>query len=265
MNPVFLLNFETILWNIALALLISGTLLVILSFVLNIENITEAFGGHDISHDIGGHDISHDIGGHDISHDIEGHDISHDIGGHDISHDIGGHDISHDVGDHEVPSDGGDVSDLVPHKTPSAVVESIDITRSSAPLFLLMSTYFLIFGILGVSTLRISSDYLSLRIIRIVSVFIVPYFLAWILSKTWKKLSATTSIPIPKGEQLIGEIADVFVSVDSKGGVIVVDLGHNIGLTKLHAKTFSPFDKFKKGEKVRIVAFKNNNYLVDRV
>ncbi|UJG43513.1 MAG: hypothetical protein K9W46_14230 [Candidatus Heimdallarchaeum endolithica] len=238
LNPEFLLNFETILWNIALALLISGTLLVILSFVLNIENITEAFGGHDISHDIGGHDISHDIGGHDISHDI---------------------------GDHEVPSDGGDVSDLAPHKTPSAVVESIDITRSSAPLFLLMSTYFLIFGILGVSTLRISSDYLSLRIIRIVSVFIVPYFLAWILSKTWKKLSATTSIPIPKGEQLIGEIADVFVSVDSKGGVIVVDLGHNIGLTKLHAKTFSPFDKFKKGEKVRIVAFKNNNYLVDRV
>ncbi|UJG40790.1 MAG: hypothetical protein K9W45_13255 [Candidatus Heimdallarchaeum aukensis] len=251
MNPEFLLNFETILWNIALALLISGALLVILSFVLNIENITEAFGGHDVSHDIG----DHDIGGHDISHDVG----DHDIGGHDVSHDIG----DHDVGDHEVSSESGDVSDLTPHKVSKAVVESIDITRSSAPLFLLMSTYFLIFGILGVSTLRISSDDLSLRIVRIVSVFVVPYFLAWILSKTWRKLSATTSIIVPKGEQLVGEIGEVFVSVDVKGGIIVVDLGQNIGLTKLHAKTFSPFDKFKKGEKVRIVAFKNNTYLVD--
>jgi len=260
LNPEFLLNFETILWNIALALLISGALLVILSFVLNIENITEAFGGHDVSHDIGGHDVSHDIGGHDVSHDIGGHDVSHDIGDHDVA----GHDIGdHDVGDHEVSSESGDVSDLTPHKVSKAVVESIDITRSSAPLFLLMSTYFLIFGILGVSTLRISSDDLSLRIVRIVSVFVVPYFLAWILSKTWRKLSATTSIIVPKGEQLVGEIGEVFVSVDVKGGIIVVDLGQNIGLTKLHAKTFSPFDKFKKGEKVRIVAFKNNTYLVD--
>jgi len=214
----------------------------------------------DVSHDIGGHDVSHDIGGHDVSHDIGGHDVSHDIGDHDVA----GHDIGdHDVGDHEVSSESGDVSDLTPHKVSKAVVESIDITRSSAPLFLLMSTYFLIFGILGVSTLRISSDDLSLRIVRIVSVFVVPYFLAWILSKTWRKLSATTSIIVPKGEQLVGEIGEVFVSVDVKGGIIVVDLGQNIGLTKLHAKTFSPFDKFKKGEKVRIVAFKNNTYLVD--
>ncbi|MCK5304970.1 MAG: hypothetical protein KAJ72_06955, partial [Candidatus Heimdallarchaeota archaeon] len=47
-----------------------------------------------------------------------------------------------------------------------------DITHTTAPIFLLMSTYFLMFGILGVSTLQISSESVGIRIFRIVVIIV---------------------------------------------------------------------------------------------
>ncbi len=265
----FLFGFEDVLWYIAIGLLISGGILVILSVFLNFENFTHAlgFGDHDIaSHDfgVGDHDIS--VGDHDISvgdHDIgvADHDIGigdHDIGGveHDIS--IGDHDI---VTDHDVGIGDHDIGD----KDITAVhLDGIkDATHTSAPIFLLLSTYFVMFGILGVATLKIPSASIALRIFRIILIIVSPYLLALSLTHLWRKISSTTVKPIKRGVELVGKIGTVYVPVDSKGGIIHVDLGESLGIQKLHAKSFDFYRRFEREEQVRIVAVKDRVYLVD--
>ncbi len=104
----------------------------------------------------------------------------------------------------------------------------------------------------------------NVRILRIIAVIITPYLLALIISKIWRKISSTTSIPVKKGIVLIGHSAQVYVPVDSKGGIIHVNLGEGMGTQKLNAKSFNYYDRFEREEKVRIVAFKDKVYLVDK-
>ena len=208
---------------------------------------------HDVSID---HDISMD---HDVSID---HDISMD---HDVSID---HDISmdHDVSvDHEITLDKDFTLDHEVDSDLSEVhVDGIkDVTHSSAPIFLILSTYSVMFGILGLSTLKIPSSSIGLRIFRIVIIVISPYLLALIITHIWKKISATTVKPIVSGVQLIGKVGKVFVAVDSKGGMIHVDLGEGLGEQKLPAKSFDFYKRYEREETVRIVAVKNGVYLVD--
>jgi len=250
----FLNGFESVLYYLAIGLLISGGILILLSVILNLESLAHALGigDHDISAD---HDISVD---HEISMD---HDISVD---HDISLD---HDLSvdHDVSmDHDVSGDHD--LDLSGHEGDTTEVHTDgfkDITHTTAPIFLLMSTYFLMFGILGVSTLQISSESIGIRIFRIVVIIVSPFLLALAITNIWKRISATTVKPIKRGVQLVGKIAIVYVPVDSKGGIIHVDLGEGMGFQKLQAKSFDHFKRFEREEQVRIVAVKNRVYLVD--
>ena len=259
----FLMGFENALWYLAIGLLISGGLLVILSVVFNLESFAHALGigDHDISAD---HDFTsdHDFGDHDFSadHDISlDHDASvdHDVSiDHDVSVD---HDFSveHDVSlDHDVSVDSDS----------SAVhLDGIkDVTHSSAPIFLLLSTYFLMFGILGVSTLRIGSSSVALRIFRIILIIVSPYLLALSLTHLWRKISTTKVKPIKRGVQLIGAVGTVYVPVDNKGGIIHVDLGEGLGVQKLHAISAGYHDRFEREDEVRIVAIKNRVYLVDK-
>ena len=247
----FLLGFEDVLWYIAIGLLISGGILVILSVVLNFENFTHALGFGD--HDIAAHDIG--VGDHDIS--VGDHDIG--IGDHDISgfeHDISIGD--HDIGIGDLDAGDADVSEV--H------LEGIkDITHTSAPIFLLLSTYFVMFGILGVATLKIPSTSVALRIFRIILIIISPYLLALSLTHLWRKISSTTVQPIKRGVELVGKIGTVYVPVDSKGGIIHVDLGESLGIQKLHAKSFDFYRRFEREEQVRIVAVKDRVYLVDSI
>ncbi len=265
----FITGFENVLFYLAIGLLIAGGIFVFLSFVFNFQSLMHALGigDHDISAD---HDISSD---HDIStdHDVSvDHDVSldHDVSiDHDISVD---HDISidHDISvDHELTLD----KDVVLDKEVVSDISTIqadgikDITHSSAPIFLLLSTYTVMFGILGLSTLKIPSSSIGLRIFRIVVIFVSPYLLALIITNIWKRISATTVKPIVRGVQLIGKEGEVFVPVDSKGGMIYVDLGEGLGEQKLPAKSFDYYKRYEREEKVRIIAVKNGIYLVDNI
>ncbi len=244
----FLFGFEDVLWYIAIGLLISGGILVILSVVLNFENFTHALGFGD--HDIAAHDFG--VGDHDVG--VADHDI--EIGDHDVGVD---HDIS--IGDHDVGIGDHDIGD----KDVTAVhLDGIkDSTHTSAPIFLLLSTYFVMFGILGVATLRIPSSSVALRIFRIILIVVSPYLLALSLTHLWRKISSTTVKPIKRGVELVGKIGTVYVPVDSKGGIIHVDLGESLGIQKLHAKSFDFYRRFEREEQVRIVAVKDRVYLVD--
>ncbi|MCE7739166.1 MAG: hypothetical protein GPJ50_07295 [Candidatus Heimdallarchaeota archaeon] len=263
----FISGFENVLFYLAVGLLIAGGIFVFLSFVFNFQSLMHALGAgnHDISAD---HDISvdHDISiDHDISMD---HDISID---HDVSIDHGilaDHDISmdHDVSvDHEITLDKDFTLDHDVDSDLSAVhADGIrDVTHSSAPIFLILSTYSVMFGILGLSTLKIPSSSIGLRIFRIVIIVISPYLLALVITNVWRRISATTVKPIVRGVQLIGKVGKVFVAVDSKGGMIHVDLGEGLGEQKLPAKSFDFYKRYEREETVRIVAVKNGVYLVD--
>ena len=250
-TETFITGFENVLFYLAIGFLIAGGIFVFLSFIFNFQSLMHAIG-------IGDHDISAD---HDFSTD---HDISAD---HDVSVD---HDISidHDVSiDHELTLDK-DIS--LDHDADSDVSTLVsdgikDITHSSAPIFLLLSTYTVMFGILGLSTLRIPSSSIGLRIFRLVVIFVSPYLLALIITNVWRRISATTVKPIVGGVELIGKVGEVFVPVDSKGGMIHVDLGEGLGEQKLPAKSFDYFKRFEREEKVRIVAVKNGVYLVENI
>ncbi len=249
-----LLSFENALWYIAIGLLISGGILVVLSVILNFESFTHAFGIGD--HDVAAHDIG--TGDHDIG--VADHDISvidHDIGvDHDIAvdHDIG---VDHDVSviDKDISIDK-DLSEVHPDGFK-------DTTHTSAPIFLLLSTYFLMFGILGLSTLQVPSSSIGIRIFRILIIFVSPYLLAVAITYIWRRISKTTVKPLKRGVELVGEMGTVYVPVDNQGGQIHVDLGEGLGVQKLHAKSFDYHKRFEREEEVRIVAVKNRVYLVD--
>jgi len=276
----FLLGFEGALWYLAIGLLISGGILVLLSVVLNLESFAHALGLGEkdlVTHDFGegDHDISvadHDVGVMD--HDVSGVDhgisiIDHDIGAvdHDVGvvdHDVGMIDHDIDVGDHDI---GVADHDITADTDVSEVhLDSLkDTTHTSAPIFLLLSTYFLMFGILGVSTLRIESASAGIRIFRILVIIISPFLLALVITNIWKRISKTTTKPLIRGVQLIGKEAIVYVSVDNRGGTIHVDLGEGFGTQKLPAKSFDYYKKFERDERVRIVAVKNRIYIVDTI
>ena len=274
----FLFGFEDVLWYIAIGLLISGGILVILSVVLNFENFTHAlgFGDHDISiQDIGVGDHDVGIGDHDVG--IGDHDIGvadHDIGVADHDVGIGDHDVGigdHDMGvDHDISIDDHDIGtgdhDVGDKDVTAVHLDGLkDTTHTSAPIFLLLSTYFVMFGILGVATLRIPSSSVALRIFRIILIIVSPYLLALSLTHLWRKISSTTVKPIKRGVELVGKIGTVYVPVDSKGGIIHVDLGESLGVQKLHAKSFDFYRRFEREEQVRIVAVKDRVYLVDTI
>jgi len=119
------------------------------------------------------------------------------------------------------------------------------------------------FGILGISTLRIPTSSIAVRIIRLILVIVSPYILAFGITKLWERLSITVVKPIKKGKELIGLVATVYVPVDNKGGLIEIDLGEGYGTQKFNAKSFDFYKRFERDEKVRIVAIKSNVYLVD--
>ena len=121
------------------------------------------------------------------------------------------------------------------------------------------------FGILGVATLKIPSASIALRIFRIILIIVSPYLLALSLTHLWRKISSTTVKPIKRGVELVGKIGTVYVPVDSKGGIIHVDLGESLGIQKLHAKSFDFYRRFEREEQVRIVAVKERVYLVDTI
>ncbi len=275
----FLTGFENVLWYISLGLLISGGILVLLSFIFNIESLTHSFGtSHDISidHDVLSEPEFHDLSlSHDFSvdHDVSvDHDFSvdHDVSvDHDFSvdHDVSvDHDFSvdHDVStDHDISADH-DHDVTAKGNITHVELESLkDVTQSSAPIFLLLSTYFLIFGILGLSTLRVISDSIGLRIFRILIVIVSPFIIAWGITALWKRISSTKVEPIKRGNELIGMEGIVYIPVDAKGGVIHVDLGEGQGVQKLPAKSYNYYDRFERDERVRIVAIKDNTYLID--
>lgn len=217
-------EFFSIIYYICFGLLISGAILTVLSFIL-------AGLSFDIDDDIV----------HDISADIDGDlDLEIDM---DINSEL---DIDTDL-DIDVNTE----SDM-------DAFNSMSITP--APSMLLLSSFILFTGVLGVALFDLFSE----KIIWLIIISTIPYLFTKLVSKLWKKIAISKSYQILARRNLIGKKAIVSLNIDEKGGIIKVPTKTPIKFEKFPAKPLYSLSKFKVNEEVYICDMNENYYLIDK-
>jgi len=134
-----------------------------------------------------------------------------------------------------------------------------DITP--APIMLLLSTAFLVFGISGIILY-----YSVTETLKFVILFITP-LLAYIFTKCinygWKKLAKSRYYSILSTLNLIGRKGEIILPVDERGGVIKVPSNTPMKYERLHVKPLVEGSEFERGDIVYICDAKNGYLLVD--
>ncbi|MFX1465860.1 MAG: NfeD family protein [Promethearchaeota archaeon] len=216
-------GFEAVLLDISVGFFISGILLFVLTALL--------LGIHGLDHS-----GDHSIDGHDISHDI-----SHDVGDHSIDgHDVGDHDMSHGVEHEDVHSEtGGD----------------------SAPLMLLVSTFMLSFGAMGISLFQIQMD----SLMRIMIMFLTPIVITIVVARIWSKLAKSELGALVRPRELIGRTGTIVHQTTYRGGSVRVTTEGPMGAILFPAKSNEVGEEFYKGDVVEIVDAEGTTCLVKRI
>ncbi|MHA2362457.1 MAG: hypothetical protein ACXAC7_00770 [Candidatus Hodarchaeales archaeon] len=257
---------ELLPWEVYLREFALGSLIVGLIFFF-FSLITSVLGQVDHDHEIAGHDVGGDV---DFDVDVDtGLDLDVDTGldldvdtGLDLDIDAG-LDLDVDTGidmdassfdvDHDLDVDHG--------------VEGIHDT-SPAPLMLLVSTFFLSFGILGTSFYNTEMD----SIIRLLLLIVIPIAFVKGTSLIWRKiLIKEEAYEIPRVK--IDNQIKTLTRVDEKGGLVLADTSdvdraeeqlHLLGHIKMQAKTL-PGVVFERNEIGYVIAKeKNNTLIIDR-
>lgn len=262
-----------IFFSICLGLFIGGIILSIIStFLAQMESSLSGEGELDIEMDVDA-DIDVDVDA-DIDVDIDT-DIDIDIDS-DVDIDIDAEvdvDVDYDMGveievdaveiEVEVDVDAGVEVDSdidVDMETEGEIDTSLsDITP--APIMLLLSTAFLVFGISGIIL------YYSINeTLKFVILFITP-FLAYMITKFinygWKKLAKSRYYSISSTLNLIGKKGEIILPVDKRGGIIKVPSNTPMKFERLHVKPLIEGSEFERGDTVYICDVKNGYLLVD--
>lgn len=171
-------------------------------------------------------------------HEIDGQDIGHDISDHDID---GDHDFSHDMGGHE------DVHS--------------ETSGDSAPIILLVSTFMLSFGAMGISLFQIQMD----SLIRALIIFSTPVVVTVIVSNIWKKIAKSELGAHVHPKELIGRTGTIVHQTTYRGGSVRVTIEGVMGSILLPAKSYEVGEEFYKGDQVKIVAAEGTTCLVKRI
>lgn len=262
-----------IFFSICLGLFIGGIILSIIStFLAQMESSLSGEGELDVEMDVDA-DIDVDVDA-DIDVDIDT-DIDIDIDS-DVDIDIDAEvdvDVDYDMGveievdaveiEVEVDVDAGVEVDSdidVDMETEGEIDTSLsDITP--APIMLLLSTAFLVFGISGIIL------YYSINeTLKFVILFITP-FLAYMITKFinygWKKLAKSRYYSISSTLNLIGKKGEIILPVDKRGGIIKVPSNTPMKFERLHVKPLIEGSEFERGDTVYICDVKNGYLLVD--
>ncbi len=134
-----------------------------------------------------------------------------------------------------------------------------DITP--APIMLLLSASFLIYGISG-----IIFYYLLSTPIKFIIFFATPtlVYISWkAINNSWKKIAKSRYYTISSTENLIGRKGEVLLGVDHRGGIIKIPSQTPMRFERLHVKSLIPELRFERGENVYICDVKNGFLLVD--
>jgi len=134
-----------------------------------------------------------------------------------------------------------------------------DITP--APIMLLLSASFLVYGISGIILY-----YAIIGMLRFLIFFATPaiVYVNWkVINKTWKKIAKSRYYTIASSINLIGKEAEVVLLIDERGGVIKIPSYTPMRYEKIHVKPLNPESQFEREEKVYICDVKNGFLLVD--
>ena len=134
-------------------------------------------------------------------------------------------------------------------------------TITPAPIMLLFSTAFLVFGISG-----LSFYYLVGVHFRYLIFFVTPtisFLSIKLINSLWKILAKSRYYGISSTMNLIGKEGEVVLKVDVRGGVIKVPSKTPLTFERLHVKPVIEESIFEKGDRVYICDTKNGYLLVD--
>jgi len=242
--------FFHIFFNICVGLFFGGILFSAISFFLaQMEANISGEGEIDIDTDVDVEvDIDSDI---DFDTDVDV-DVDSDI---DIDTDA---DVDSDIeieSDIEVDSDADADSEIDTEND----FDLSDITP--APVMLLLSASFLVYGISGIILFYFIADP-----IRFIIFFATPaiVYLNWkLINNTWKKIAKSRYYTISSTKNLIGKKGEVVLPIDYRGGIIKIPSPTPMRFERIHVKSLHPESEFGREEIVYICDVKNGFLLVD--
>ncbi len=230
--------FFHIFFNICVGLFFGGILFSIISFFLaQMEANISGEGEIDIDTDI------------DVDIDVDA-EVDYDM---DVDTDI---DVDSDV---EIDTDVDMDVDMDAEIDTEAEFDLSDITP--APIMLLLSASFLVYGISGIILY-----YLIVDPIRFVIFFATPaiVYLNWKgINNTWKKIAKSRYYTISSTKNLIGKQGEVILPIDIRGGIIKIPSPTPMRFERIHVKPLHPESEFKREEVVYICDVRNGFLLVD--
>jgi len=152
------------------------------------------------------------------------------------------------------------------HSDTHAGHDSILDKNPSTPILLIISTYFLIFGAMGITIYQ--SELLN-PILRIILVIAIPILFVKLISIVWKKYTKTEhglEIPVVT----IDNQVKTLTSVDESGGMVLADTGdynrpetlHPNEKMKMQAKTL-PGVKLERDSIAYVIAIDKHTLIID--
>jgi hypothetical protein len=141
------------------------------------------------------------------------------------------------------------------------VDSSLMSTITPAPIMLLFSTAFLVYGISGLSLY-----YLIGAEFRYLIFFITPvisFISVKVINSLWKMLAKSRYYGISSTMNLIGKQGEVILKVDDRGGIIKIPSKTPLKFERLHVKPIIKESVFERGIRVYICDVKNGYLLVD--
>jgi membrane protein implicated in regulation of membrane protease activity len=165
----------------------------------------------------------------------------------DVDYDIEAEfDVDSDV-DADIEVEGEIDSDIISTVTP-------------APIMLLFSTAFLVYGISNLSLY-----YLIRADLRFTIFFIAPvitFVIIKFVNSIWKVIAKSRYYRISSTKNLIGTKGEVILKVDNRGGIIKIPSNTPLKFERLHVKPVVDDLIFEKGDLVYICDVKNGYLLI---
>ncbi|MHA1976879.1 MAG: hypothetical protein ACW98F_09320 [Candidatus Hodarchaeales archaeon] len=166
-------------------------------------------------------------------------------GGHLFDHDTDfDHDIDHDIGDIDLDVDVDVDSDLtvgIDKDIHLGIDKDLDLTDHSydtdttAPLMLLLGTFLISFG--GTGVILIDN---TINIILLLGVLVlVPFGTTYFISKAWAKIAVSELYETPLETIKVDDEVKTLTTVDTDGGLVLIETSSIHGPVKMSAKTES--------------------------
>jgi hypothetical protein len=134
-------------------------------------------------------------------------------------------------------------------------------TITPAPIMLLFSTAFLVYGISGLSLYYLVSVDLKYLIFFITPA--ISFLSVKVINAFWKVLAKSRYYGISSTMNLIGKKGEVILTVDDRGGIIKIPSKTPLKFERLHVKPVIEQSVFERGANVYICDVKDGYLLVD--